>query len=99
VGRFHLLFNISGWCFYDYSLDLIKRVEREMVHEILSSRELKLENEDTFLTMLIDLGTDFSDFLQSIDVTNLTEDGIGLFVNHLPFNEMAESIWRHVITL
>jgi hypothetical protein len=40
---------------------------------------LKLENEDEFLTSLIDLGSDYFDFWQYVELQNLTSDGISRF--------------------
>jgi hypothetical protein len=84
--------NICAANFSDYSLDLIKRIEKGILHEILSSTELKLENEDTFLKTLIDLGSDYFELWEYIEVKNLTEEGITLFVEHFPFDELTESI-------
>jgi hypothetical protein len=89
--------NVCAAKFYDYSIDLIKRIEQEMLHELLSSSELKLESEDIFLKTLIDLGKNYFDFWEYIEVKNLTEEGISLFVEHLPFDELTESIWRRIV--
>jgi hypothetical protein len=45
--------------FYGYSGELIKQIEKGILHEIVSSRALKLESEDVFLTTLIDHGSDY----------------------------------------
>jgi hypothetical protein len=89
--------NVCAAKFCDYSIDLIKQIEKGILRKILSSPELKLENEDIFLKTLIDLGRDYFDFWQYIEVKNLTKDGIALFVEHLPFDELTESIWRRIV--
>jgi hypothetical protein len=75
----------------------LNKIEKEMLHEILSSPELKLENEDSFLKTLISLGTAYFDCWQYIEVKNLTDEGITLFVEHLPFDKLTELIWQRII--
>jgi hypothetical protein len=56
-----------------------------------------LESEDAFLTTLIDLGSDYFEFWQYIEVNNLTGDGIVHFVENLPFDELTASIWKGIV--
>jgi hypothetical protein len=83
--------------FYEYSNELIERIDKGMLHEILKSRKLKLENEDRFLTTLIDLGSDYFDFWEYIELKNLTKDGLSRFFENLPFDELRESIWNRIV--
>jgi hypothetical protein len=83
--------------FYDYSVELIKHIDKRMLHEIVSSRLLKLESEDVFLTTLIDLGSDYFEYWQYIKVCNLTGDGLVHFVENLPFDKLTESIWKRIV--
>jgi hypothetical protein len=43
---------------------------------------------------LISFGTDYFEFWEYRAVKHLTADGIILFVEPLPFDEMTESIWQ-----
>jgi hypothetical protein len=83
--------------FYDYSVEMIKCIDKGMLHEIMSSGLLKLESEDVFLMTLINLGSDYFEFWQYIEVCNLTGDGIVHFVENLPFDELTESIWKRIV--
>jgi hypothetical protein len=83
--------------FCDYSVELIKGIDKRILHEIVSSGLLKLESEDVFLTTLIDLGSDYFEFWQYIEVSNLTGDGIVRFVENLPFDELTELIWKGIV--
>jgi hypothetical protein len=51
--------NVCAAKFYDYAINLMKRIGTEMLHELLSLLELKLENEDIQMQTLTDLGSDF----------------------------------------
>jgi hypothetical protein len=68
---------------YSYSIEVIRRIERRMLHEILSSDQLKVESEDDFLRTLIALGSSYFDFWCYIEVSCLTDDGIVVFVENL----------------
>jgi hypothetical protein len=46
---------------------------------------------------LIDLGSDYFEFWQYIEVHNLTGDGLVHFVENLPFDELTESIWQRIV--
>jgi hypothetical protein len=89
--------NVCASNFSDYSIDLLQRLEIKILHEIVSSPELKVENEDSFLKTLIDLGSDYFELWEYIEVNNLTENGISLFVEHLRFEELTESIWKRIV--
>jgi hypothetical protein len=41
-----------------YSVDLLRRLNKEILHAILSSPSLELESEDDFVRLLIELGSD-----------------------------------------
>jgi hypothetical protein len=88
--------NVCSAKFCDYSIEVIRRIDKGILHEILSSPELKLENEDAFLKILISLGTEYFEFWEYVEVKHLTNDGISLFIEHLPFDELTESIWQRI---
>jgi hypothetical protein len=83
--------------FYLYSVELLRNVSKSMLHNIVKSPFLKLVNEDEFLKVLIELGSEYLEFWNYIEVVNLTSDGISLFVDNLDFNELSESIWEQII--
>jgi hypothetical protein len=86
----------SAELFYGYSVDLIQRIQKGMLHEILNPQKLKLENEDQFVKTLIDLRSDYFEFWRYIEVTNLTFDGIKRFIDKFPFDELTELIWMKI---
>jgi hypothetical protein len=88
--------NVCSSEFSDYSVAVIRWIDKGMLHEFLSSPELKLENEDAFLKILISLGTEYFEFWEYVEVKHLTDDGITLFIEHLPFDELTESIWQRI---
>ena len=57
--------------FSDYSVETIQRIEKRMLHEILSSPSLRLENEDEFLKTLISLGSDYFEYWDYLEVNKL----------------------------
>jgi hypothetical protein len=83
--------------FYRYSSDSLRRLSKALLHEVLSSPFLELESEDSFLQTLLDLGSDYQEFWDYIEVGYLTENGISLFLDALPFENLNESIWRKIV--
>jgi hypothetical protein len=57
---------------------------------------LRLESEDSFLTTLISLGSEYFEYWDYLEVSNLTSAGIALFVDNLPFDQLTESIWERI---
>jgi hypothetical protein len=80
--------------FHEYSMDLIRLLNKNTLHEILCSTELKVESEDDLLKTLIDLG---SEYWCCVEVILLSSEGISLFVEHLQFESLSESIWMKIV--
>jgi hypothetical protein len=83
--------------FHSYSVDLLRRLSKSTLHNVVNSPFLKLEDEDEFLRLLIDLGPDYLEFWNYIEVINLTADGLSLFVDKLDFDSLNELLWQKVI--
>jgi hypothetical protein len=80
--------------FHRYSVDEISRLAKHTLHHLLSSPSLRLETEDQFLRFLIDLGSEYFEFWCYIEPIFLTENGISLFGDTLPFDYVNEDIWH-----
>jgi hypothetical protein len=83
--------------FHTYSIDKLRRLDKHMLHDILSSPSLALESEDGLLRVLIELGSAYFEFWTYIEVVFLTDKGFSLFVDKLPFDELTKEIWSQVI--
>jgi hypothetical protein len=83
--------------FHCYSIELLRCLDKTTLHNIIKSPFLKLADEDVFLKLLIELGSDYKGFLSYIDIVHLTGDGLSLFVDHLEFDDLTESIWHQII--
>jgi hypothetical protein len=59
---------------------------------ILSSPSLVIENEGDLLGILIELGSAYFEFWKYIEVIFLTDKGLSLFVDKLPFDEVPKTI-------
>jgi hypothetical protein len=83
--------------FHEYSVDLIRVINKNTLHGILSSTKLKVESEDHLLKTLIDLGSAYFEYWCYIEVILLSSEGISLFVEHLQFEALSESIWMKIV--
>jgi hypothetical protein len=83
--------------FYEYSVELIRLLNKSTLHEVLCSSELQLLSEDDLLEKLIELGSGYLEYLCYIEVSFLSSSGISVFVEHLKFDDLNESIWLKVI--
>jgi hypothetical protein len=82
--------------FYCYSIEEIGCLDKQTLHHVLGSSSLRVESEDQLLQFLIDLGSDYYEFWTYLEPVFLTEEGISLFGNILPFDYVSEDIWRKV---
>jgi hypothetical protein len=83
--------------FHCYSKDKLRRLDKQTLHDILSSPSLAIESEDDLLGVLIELGSAYFEFWRYIEVIFLTDKGLSLFVDELPFDELTAEIWSEVI--
>jgi hypothetical protein len=83
--------------FHEYSMDLIRRLNKNTLHEILCSKSLKVLSEDDLLKTLIELGPEYSEYLCYIEVSFLSSTGISQFVEHLEFDNVTESIRIQIV--
>jgi hypothetical protein len=67
--------------FHEYSIELIRLLEKTTLHEILRSNELKLVSEDDLLKILIELGSEYFEYWCYIEVIFLSSKGISLLLN------------------
>jgi hypothetical protein len=82
--------------FYSYSINELSRLERNTLHALLSSETLKIENEDSLLATLIELGSNYYEYWEYIKVCYLSSSGISIFVDRLPFDEVRVEIWEQI---
>jgi hypothetical protein len=83
--------------FHEYSIELIRRLNKSTLHELLCSKELKLLSEDVFLQQLIELGSEYFEYWCYIEVSFLSSSGISLFVEHLSFENLNKLIWFKIV--
>jgi hypothetical protein len=83
--------------FHEYSVELIRLLNKSTLHEILCSKELKLLSEDDLLELLIELGAEYFEYWCYIEVSFLSSSGLSLFVEHLKYEDLSESIWLKVV--
>jgi hypothetical protein len=83
--------------FSSYSIDELRNVPKQMLHSLLSSPSLRLENEDSLLERLIDLGSEYFEYWSYLEIEFLSSDGISKFVQIFPFEELNKSHWSKII--
>jgi hypothetical protein len=67
--------------FHSHSMDRLQRLDKQTLHNILSSPALAIESEDDLLGVLIELGFAYFEFWKYIEVIFLTDKGLSLFVD------------------
>jgi hypothetical protein len=82
--------------FYSYSINELSRLDRNTLHALLSEERLKIEDEDSLLGTLIELGSQYYEYWQYIKVCFLSSSGISTFVGRLPFDEVRVEIWEQI---
>jgi hypothetical protein len=82
--------------FYVYSAKELRLLDHGVLDRLLASPALSLRTEDDLLNMLLELGNDFSDLWNYIEVPFLSEGVLGLFVDQLQFADVTSCIWEKV---
>jgi hypothetical protein len=83
--------------FSSYSIDELRNLPKQTLHSLLSSDSLKIESEDFLLERLIDLGSDYFEYWNYIEISFLSSEGISQFVKVFPFEELRSSHWEKII--
>jgi hypothetical protein len=83
--------------FDSHSIKQLQRLDKRTLHNLLGSSSLRINTEETLLQILIDLGSDYFEFFSYLEVSLLSSDGLSLFVDQLPFDELTVDIWSKVV--
>jgi hypothetical protein len=75
-----------------YSATELGYLDQSVLHALLSSSSLRLENENSLLTILIELGDKYFDFWSYLEVPLLSDEWISQFVDHLLFLMLISDI-------
>jgi hypothetical protein len=87
----------SHFCMY--SVDELRCLDKGILHALLSSDDLRVKNEDELLNTLIELGPDYLEFWNHIEVRFLSDSGLACFVTKLPFCSLSEDIWSQFVSI
>jgi hypothetical protein len=80
-----------------YSTAELCCLNQHLLHALLSSSSLHLENENVLLTRLLELGEDYSEMLNYLEIAFLSDEGISQFVEHFPFSRLTSDIWSKIV--
>jgi hypothetical protein len=82
--------------FYLYSVKEVHMLDHSLLHRILGSPSLTIRTEDAFLRLVLDLGDDFHEFLNYVEICHLSAGGISTFVDRVGFENLTSKIWSKV---
>jgi hypothetical protein len=71
-------------------------LDRHLLHAILPS-SLRLENEDILLTRFLELGEDYHEIWNFLEIAFLSDEGISQFVEHFPFSKLTPDICSKIV--
>jgi hypothetical protein len=77
-----------------YSMKELQMLDRTLLHRILSSPLLLFHSEDSVLSLILDLGDDFCDFLNYVEIVYLSESGLSIFFDRVDFSNLTAMIWE-----
>jgi hypothetical protein len=80
-----------------YSTDSLRCLSRNALHTVLSSESLRLENEDSLQRTLLELGEDYLESLKYVELIFLSQEGMTLFVDNVPFSELTSDLWLKIV--
>jgi hypothetical protein len=83
--------------FNSYSTAELRNVLKQMLYSLLSSPSLRLENEDSLLEKLIDLGSKYFEYWNYLEIVFLSSSRVSKFVEIFPFDELRTSHWAKIV--
>jgi hypothetical protein len=79
--------------FFEFGCDSVKSLSRADLQAILESEKLRIESEDWLLTLLLELGSEFYDFLGLVRAEYLSERAIRQLLASISLEEVSEQLW------
>jgi hypothetical protein len=83
--------------FYRYTGDDLDVLDLATLNDILSDDRLRLENEDSLVRILFDLGPGHSSLFHHVRFEFLTADGIADFADNFDYTQLTREIWEHLL--
>jgi hypothetical protein len=83
--------------FYLFSPDEIRCLDKQILHELLDSPFLRINNEESLLRMLETLGDDYVDFLKYLNISLLNATGFLHFIEIIKFDYLTYCIWLNIV--
>jgi hypothetical protein len=74
-------------------------LDKGILHALLSSDSLRVTNEDELLQTLFDLGWDYFEFWNYLEIGFLSDSGLACFVTQLPFCSLSAEIWSQFVSI
>jgi hypothetical protein len=91
-----LMIDLCASLFHSYSAEELRVLDRRLLNRILESRFLTLRSEDSLLRLVLDLGDDFCELLNFVEISFLSESGISDFVDGMSFSNVTPFVWAKV---
>ncbi|KAK8854333.1 hypothetical protein M9Y10_016893 [Tritrichomonas musculus] len=77
----------------------MKKINIDMIEEILKNEELKLEDEDTLLNFVLDLyenNDQFSSLFEYVKFENVSEESLSNFIDKFDYQLMTAGVWKSI---
>jgi hypothetical protein len=91
--------NMIKYCasqFYSFSIDELSQLGRNTFHAILSSETFAITSEDALLMILIELGSEYYEYWEYLELCFLSSEGISRFIDSFPFEKLTSKIWEGI---
>jgi hypothetical protein len=79
--------------FHSYSVSQLRALPIDTLSAILASPSLEIESEDALLQALVELGSEYFGLWCFVEVQFLTDEGLALFIETLPYEALSVDIW------
>jgi hypothetical protein len=83
--------------FYLFSTEQLRCLDKQILHTLLGSPFLRINTEDSLLTQFEELGEDYSDLWQYLNLSFLSPDYFTHFLETIQFDSLTSVIWSNVI--
>lgn len=97
--RIRKLIDYSALHFIEIPKEKLRTLNENLIDEILRSESLKLDEEDTLLSFILDLykqDDKYSNLFEYVEFINLSEKSLQDFINNFSIDNLNSKIWKSI---
>jgi hypothetical protein len=83
--------------FHLFSVKELRLLNHSLLHNLLKSKFLTLQSEDSLVDLISALGLDSCEYWDYVELEYLSDDGIRTFVDRIEFSQLSCRLWNRIV--